>query len=131
MSQGWGKKGGALLCGYKGAARAAWSLHSLESSSELGAITRPERTARRREQILAQIEPNRGQGGERRVQAPILDLFPSSGTLLGPAAASSAEPPTQCWNKKIAARRRSLFLSDPELRVVALHELSNQSDRHF
>lgn len=66
-----------------------------------------------------------------QIGAKAEDLFPSSGALLGPAAASSAEPPPQCWNKKIPARRRSLFLSDPELRVLALHELSNQSDRHF
>lgn len=89
-----------LRCGYKGAAGAAWSLHSLESSSELSAISRPERTARRREQTLAQIKPDRGQGGGRRVQPPILDLFPSSGALLDPAAASSAEPLTRCRNKK-------------------------------
>lgn len=55
MSKGWwGREG--LQCGYKGAAQAAWSLHSLESSSKLGAIARPERTARRREQIAAKAE---------------------------------------------------------------------------
>lgn len=56
---------------------------------------------------------------------------PAPGALLGPAAASSAEPPTRCWNEKIPARQCRIFLSDPELRVLALHELSHQSDREF
>lgn len=80
-----GRREGLLNC-YKEAALVALSLHSLESSSEPGAIAKPARTAQRTER--AQIELHRGQGRGRRVQAPILDLFPSSGAFLDPAAAS-------------------------------------------
>lgn len=103
-----------------------------------GAIARPERTAPRRELILAQIQAPRGQGGGRRVQAPFLDLFPSSGAPLDPTAASWQLQPCGCLqlragikSSRAPANPKHLFLRDSELWLPALRELSNQSDRDF
>lgn len=54
VSLGWkgGQEGGGALWVYKGADRTVRFLHSLESSSEPGAIAKPERTARRRGRLL-------------------------------------------------------------------------------
>lgn len=133
MSQGWwGREG--LQCGYKGAAGAAWSLHSLESGSELGAIARPESTARRREdrsllrssQIAAKAEDE-----ESRLLFWTCSPAPGGVSILQQLLQCGASNSVLELKKKIKKFPRSLFLSDPELWLLALHQLLNQSDREF
>lgn len=59
--------GGGAVWDYKGAARAARFLHSLESGPEPGAVAKPKHTAGRRGQSPAQSKQPRGRGGRRRV----------------------------------------------------------------